>query len=90
MGLREGSQHQAGVINRERREFRRKIAGVVKDIVADGGWDGVDEHIAAWFIYGILVFTSVWFRTGREMTEEQVYDFVIKLIFDGLFTKNSA
>jgi AcrR family transcriptional regulator len=89
MGLREGSQHQAGVINRERREFRRRIAGVVKDIVTAERCDPVDEHIAAWFIYGILVFSSVWFRTGGEMTEEQVCDFVTKLIFEGLFIKKS-
>jgi len=89
MGLREGSQHQAGVINRERREFRRRIAGVVKDIVTGEECDPVDEHIAAWFIYGILVFSSVWFRTGGEMTEEQVCDFVTKLIFEGLFIKKS-
>ncbi len=89
MGLREGTQHQAGMINRERREFRRNIGRVVKDIVKEEGWDPVDEHIAAWFIYGILVFTSVWFRTGREMTEEQVCEFIINLIFDGLFTAKS-
>lgn len=87
-GLREASAAQAGVINRERRQYRNRINKLVNEIVADEGLDPIDGHTAAWFIYGILTFTSVWFMPGKGMSTQEIGEFANRLIFKGIFSKS--
>jgi AcrR family transcriptional regulator len=90
MSLRETSAPHAGVINRERKAYRKLIARIVREIIIAEHLEPVDEHIAAWFIYGNLSFASMWFRPGRELTQEEISYYIIRLITGGLLGKKSA
>jgi hypothetical protein len=90
MALRETSAHHAGVINRERKAYRNLLMKVLKDITIAERLDPIDEHIAAWLIYGILSFSPMWFHPGGAITEEEMINYIIKLITEGFLTKQAA
>jgi len=90
MALRETSSHHAGVINRERKALRVMLTRVLKDIVITERLEPIDEHIAAWLIYGILSFAPMWFRPGRGASEEEISEYIIKLVSGGYLGKRPA
>jgi TetR/AcrR family transcriptional regulator, cholesterol catabolism regulator len=89
MALRETSAHQAGVINRERKALRVMLTRVLKDIVITERLEPIDEHLAAWLIYGILSFVPMWFRPGRGASEEEISEYVAKLVSGGFLNRRS-
>ncbi len=86
MALRETSAHHAGVINRERKALRIMINRVLKELVISERLEPIDEHLAAWLIYGILSFVPMWFRPGRGASEQEIAEYVNKLISGGFLT----
>jgi AcrR family transcriptional regulator len=88
--LRETSAHHAGVINRERKSYRTLLMRVLKDIVITEKLEPIDEHIAAWLLYSILSFAPMWFRPGRGITEEEISNYIIKLVTGGLLVKRTT
>jgi AcrR family transcriptional regulator len=90
MALRETAPHHAGVINRERKALRVMLTRVLKDIVITERLEPIDEHIAAWLIYGILSFVPMWFRPGRGASEEEISEYVSKLVSGGFLNKRPA
>jgi AcrR family transcriptional regulator len=87
MALRETSAHHAGVINRERKALRIMLTRVLKDIVITERLQPIDEHVAAWLIYGILSFAPMWFRPGRGVSEDEISKYIIKLVSEGYLIK---
>ncbi len=90
MALRETSAHHAGAINRERKAYRNLLMKVLKDIIIAERLDPIDEHIAAWLIYGVLSFAPMWFHPGGAITEEEISGYIIKLITGGFLSKRTA
>jgi len=90
MALRETSAPHAGVINRERKAYRNLLMKVLKDVIIAERLDPIDEHIAAWLIYGILSFSPMWFRPGGAITEQEITNYIIRLITEGFLTKRTA
>ena len=90
MALRETAPHHAGVINRERKALRVMLTRVLKDIIITERLEPIDEHIAAWLIYGILSFVPMWFRPGRGASEEEISEYVTKLVSGGFLSKRPA
>ncbi len=88
MSLRDASAVQAGIINKRRRINRERIGRLINQIIVEEGLQPIDLHMAEWFVYGIIVFTAVWFRKRRNgWTDEEVSEFACNLIFNGLFTR---
>jgi len=90
MALRETSAHHAGVINRERKALRILITRVLQDIIITERLQPIDEHLAAWLIYGILSFAPMWFRPGRGVSEDEMSQYIIKMISEGYLSYKPA
>ena len=87
MALRETSAHHAGVINRERKAYRNMLMKLLQEIIITERLDPIDEHIAAWLIYGILSFSPMWFHPGGQITEAEISDYIMKLVSGGFLTR---
>jgi AcrR family transcriptional regulator len=67
-------------INDMRRDFDRKLTGLIRDGVASGDFTVEDPHIAALSIGGMVSWAYVWFRRGGRLSVARTADEMTKLI----------
>jgi AcrR family transcriptional regulator len=67
-------------INDMRRDFDRKLTGLIRDGVASGDFTVEDPHIAALSIGGMVSWAYVWFRRDGRLSVARTADEMTKLI----------
>ncbi|MEU6403905.1 TetR/AcrR family transcriptional regulator [Streptomyces sp. NPDC046985] len=69
-----------------RREFDHRVAALLKAAAADGDVRGdVEVRLATRLVFGMINSIVEWYRPdGRGMSEREVADAVVRLIFGGL------
>jgi AcrR family transcriptional regulator len=68
-----------------RREFDRRVAGVVREAMDNGSIrDGVDPLVATRLVFGMTNSTVEWYRPRGAAQRELLVDTVERLVFDGL------
>jgi len=81
---KELAQADRDTINTLRREFDRKLVGLIEDGVASGEFDVADIRLAALSIGGIIGWSQVWFRPKGRLTiaeaSEGAADLVLAMV----------
>jgi TetR/AcrR family transcriptional regulator, cholesterol catabolism regulator len=67
-------------INNMRRDFDRKLTGLIREGVASGDFTVEDPHVAALSIGGMVSWAYVWFRPEGRLTLAQAADEMTKLM----------
>jgi AcrR family transcriptional regulator len=81
---KELAQADRDTINTLRREFDRKLVGLIEDGVASGEFEVADIRLAALSIGGIIGWSQVWFRPKGRLTiaeaSEGAADLVLAMV----------
>jgi TetR/AcrR family transcriptional regulator, cholesterol catabolism regulator len=67
-------------INALRREFDRRLVGLLQEGVAAGEFQVEDVHLTALAIGGIVGWSQVWYRSGGRLTREEASERVSMLV----------
>lgn len=77
---KELAQADREMINTLRREFDRKLVGLIEDGVASGEFEVEDIQLAALSIGGIIGWSQVWFRPKGRLTIAQASEGAADLV----------
>lgn len=71
-----------------RREFDRRVAGLVEQAQVDGDLRrDADGALASRLVFGMVNSITEWHRPGRALSPERLADAVVQLALDGLRTR---
>ncbi len=83
------SKENRETINKMRREFDRKIRGLLDEGVASGEFVVSDVHIAALSIGGLISWSYVWYRSGGRLMSTEVAECVADLVLAMIGARSS-
>jgi AcrR family transcriptional regulator len=81
--------HQKTIRNRKRVYFEL-LRGTLVDLAADGKLREVNPTVAAFSVFGILLWTSRWYRRGGKLTPQQASADLMELAVNSVLKDQRA
>jgi len=84
MALREMSSSQARNIIKRRRDLIHHIADQIDEMIQVKLIQPVDTKVASLMVFGAMVYVSTWYKKGGKLCPQEVADYALKMVFEGL------
>jgi AcrR family transcriptional regulator len=88
MALREMTSGQASGIIKRRRDLIHHIADQIDEMIQVKLIQPVDTKVASLMVFGAMVYVSTWYKKGGTFRPQEVADYTVKMVFEGLLNNN--
>lgn len=90
LDLRETPEELRKVMSRTRKLFESRIRKLIEDIISSEDLEPLDAKIVMLMMFGLIGSVSLWYRKDGYFTPEQMSDYIVGCVLDGLLQKPSS